>query len=173
MPYNTSTPLWNDTDRKNYFDNLEISPILQEGPHCVSTTLSMLTGGVSPLVFQQQINTQDPTSWSDALKPFGLKLAYCPHDIRKLKYYQEELLGLNDLFTLSYYTSKSFFGFNRILRAPNESGWICGSHILILYKDSIYDPALGLKVLAREHPCWDYYTKRIFRVVPATHPRGL
>lgn len=171
MPYNTSTRLWNGIE--NHFSNLQISPILQEEPHCVSTTLSMLTGGVSPIVFQQRINTQDPASWSEALKPFGLKLAYCPHDIRKLKYYQKELLNLNDLFTLSYYTSKSFLGFNRILRPPNESGWICGSHILILHKDSIYDPALGLKVPAREHKCWNFYTKRIFRVLPVSHHRGL
>ncbi|CAF5168391.1 unnamed protein product, partial [Rotaria magnacalcarata] len=37
---------------------------------------------MQPEDFQGNLNTQDPVSWSAALKPYGMKLAYCPHDAR-------------------------------------------------------------------------------------------
>jgi hypothetical protein len=130
----------------------------------------MLTGE-KPETFQGIINTQDPISWSDAIKKYAMKLAYCPSDTRRLEFYMPELLELDDLFTLSYY--KPGNDPSAILKDPNDKGWICGSHVVILHRDSILDPASGLKIRAREDKCNDFYTKRIFRVVPLDHGRGL
>jgi len=135
----------------------------------VSTTLAMLTGK-TPEDFQGKMNTQDPYSWSQVLQPYGIKLAYCPSDIRKLKFYMNELVAMDDLFTLSYYTSTDG---EDILGDPDSKGWITGSHIVILHRDQIFDPATGTMTPAFEHYCNDYHTKRIFRTVPSDHPRGL
>ncbi len=116
------------------------------------------------------MNTQDPASWSEALKPYGMKLAYCPMDARRLKFYLPELLALDDLFTLSYYSPADG---SEILKDPNGNGWVCGSHIVLLHRSLIYDPARGDCLEAERHPCGEKFTKRIFRVVPAGHPRGL
>jgi len=167
MPYNKNSSLWpNKTD--NFFNEKYIIPIEQSGPHCVSTVLAMLSGK-NPDDFQNIINTQDPISWSDSLKEYGMKLAYCPFDIRKLKFYMDELIELNDLFILCYYSENC----DNILNDPNENGWICGSHVVILHKDKIIDPNGGLIESANEHKCNDRHTKRIFRVVPASLERGL
>ncbi|UJR29458.1 hypothetical protein I4U23_010670 [Adineta vaga] len=94
------TPVWSTEEQEHYFRDPVIQPLLQEGPTCVSNCLAMLTGK-RPEDFQGNINTQDPVSWSAALKPYGMKLAYCPHDARKLKFYIEQLIALDDLFALS------------------------------------------------------------------------
>ena len=101
MPYDAISPLWPQSN-ESFFRDSTFRLIRQSGPHCVSTVLAMLTG-TSPETFQGRINTQDPVSWSEALRQWGMKLAYCPADVRKLKYYMKELVALDDLFTLSYY----------------------------------------------------------------------
>jgi hypothetical protein len=126
--------------------------------------------GADPEELQEEINTQDPTSWSDVIRLWGMKLAYCPSDTRKLRFFMEELIALDDLFTLSYYTAPEPA---TILRDPDESGWICGSHIVVLHRDRILDPSRGDSMDAREHRCNNRYTKRIFRVVPKNYFRGL
>ncbi len=167
MPYNKASAIWpNDDDC--FFRDREIRRLRQSGPHCVSTVLAMLTDQV-PEVFQGTVNTQDPVSWSAALRDFGLKLAYCPTDVRKLRYYLPDLLKLDDLFTLSYYSPTD----STILADPNSNGWICGSHIVILHRSNIIDPATGSCVNIGDHDCVNHFTKRIFRVVPADHERGL
>ena len=168
MAYQMSSPLW-PSKGENFFRNFVINPLKQQGPHCVSTVLAMLVN-TSPEKFQESINTQDPVSWSNALKKHGLKLAYCPNDIRKLRFYADELLQLNDLFTLSYYTVKNSV---EILHDPDASGWICGSHIVILHKGQIIDPASGKRYIMSDHKCLNFHTKRIFRVVPSDFQRGL
>lgn len=168
MPYNESCSLWPNHD-EHFFREHSIQPLLQEGPHCVSTVLAMLTGEKSAEAFQGHVNTQDPASWSSALRPYGLKLAYCPTDVRKLSFYLPELLALDDLFTLSYYSPTNA----RILQDPDENGWVCGSHIVILHRSGIFDPANGKQLDATSHHCGDHYTKRIFRLVPTDHVRGL
>jgi len=116
------------------------------------------------------MNTQDPVSWSEALQKWDMKLAYCPTDARKLKHYMKELVALDDLFTLSYYTPPNP---NAILGEPNSDGWVTSFHIVILHRSKILDPLSGTETEAFDHPCNDYHTKRIFRVVPADHLRGL
>ncbi len=169
MPYDSSSLLWpNKTD--SFFRYRPITPLEQAGPDCVSTVLAMLSGE-SPRVFQGIVNTQDPTSWSEALKQYGLKLAYCPSDLRKMRFYLPELEALNDLFTLSYYTPEDP---TEIFQDPNpETGWVCGSHIVILQGTDIIDPARGIRAPAAAFRHIDRYIKRIFRVVPAGHARGL
>ncbi len=169
MPYNKACKLWSHNDA-NFFREKEITPLWQSGPHCVSTCLAMLTGE-TPETFQGIINTQDPISWSDAVKKYGMKLAYCPTDTRRLKFYIPELLELDDLFVLSYY--KPGDNPTTILNDPDDKGWICGSHIVIMHRNFILDPASGLRTEAHEDKCNEYYTKRIFRVVPLNHVRGL
>jgi hypothetical protein len=168
MPYDFNSHLWQDKEEKFYSDN-QFHPIKQRGPHCVSTVLAMLAG-TDPEQFQGVVNTQDPVSWSDSLQKWGMKFAYCPTDVRKLRFYMTELIELNDLFTLSYYTTLDK---DVILGEPNEKGWICGSHIVILHRDKILDPATGMTTNAQEHRCNDFHAKRVFRVVPANYQRGL
>jgi hypothetical protein len=169
MPFNTNSFLWGGQPQTHFRDR-PIQPLEQDGPHCVSTVLAMLSGA-KPERFQGVVNTQDPVSWSDALKEYGLKLAYCPQDNRKVKFYAPELLALNDLFTVSYFLPTEPA---KVLKDPRpEDGWICGSHIVILQGKDIIDPARGDRIPALEHSCMERFTKRIFRVVPADHPRGL
>ncbi|CAF0906085.1 unnamed protein product [Adineta steineri] len=166
--YNQNAPLWPNKD-EYFFRDRDIQRIRQTGPRCVSTTLAMLAGK-SPEDFQGRMNTQDPYSWSEVLQPYGMKLAYCTADVRKLKFYMNELVGLDDLFTLSYYTTLNP---EAILGDPNSEGWITGSHIVILHRDKIIDPATGTATQAVEHHCNNYHTKRIFRIVPNDYIRGL
>lgn len=168
MPFQTKTSLWMENERK-YFSSLSLHPIHQMGPHCVSTCLAMLTG-TGPESFEGEINTQNPVTWSDALMPFGMKLAYCPSDIRKLKFYLNELVELDDLFLLCYYTDHESLDF---LDDPDQNGWIGHSHVVILYQNLILDPQTGKKDIALHHFCNECFTKRIFRVVPKDHKRGL
>jgi hypothetical protein len=169
MPFDTNSLLWN-AQPEHYFRNRAIQPIEQDDSHCVSTVLAMLSGE-TPERFQGVVNTQDPVSWSESLKEYGLKLAYCASDNRKVKFYLPELVELNDVFTISYFTPTEPAD---VLRDPRPSdGWVCGSHIVILQGEDIIDPARGDRVRAVEHRGMERFTKRIFRVVPANHPRGL
>ncbi|MEJ5166130.1 MAG: hypothetical protein WHV67_03785 [Thermoanaerobaculia bacterium] len=167
MPYNKNCNLW-PKDNEMFFKDITINPIKQTGPHCVSTVLAMLVGE-KPETFQKIINTQDPISWSDSLKPYGLKLAYCPTDVRKLKFYIDELIEHNDLFLLCYYCADE----SKIMSDPDPEGWLCSSHVVILLRDKIIDPKKGVIEQAKDHDCLERHTKRIFRVVPVNYERGL
>jgi hypothetical protein len=103
-----NTPVWPAGEGEHYFRDLEIQPLRQEGPTCVSTCLAMLT-----------------------LNP-------------------EELLADAD-----------------------STGFVTQSHFILLHRDKIYDSTYFQCVPARDHHCVDYHTKRIFRVLPVTHARGL
>ena len=168
MPYNAASSLWSRED-KPFFRDRNFRSVRQKGPHCVSTVLCILTGE-DPENFQGKINTQDPVSWSEVLGQWGMKLAYCPSDARKLKHYIEELVNFDDLFTLSYYTTLDH---DKILGEPDSRGWVTGSHIVVLHRDTILDPASGSEFDVLNHGCIEHHTKRIFRVVPADHARGL
>ena len=163
------TPLWPANDGEHYFRDLTIQRLSQRGPTCVSNCLAMLTGR-RPEDFQGNLNTQDPVSWSAALKPYGMKLAYCPHDARKLKFYIEELIALDDLFALSFYTT---YNPEEILGDPDSTGFVTQSHLILLHRDKIYDSGGYRRPAARDHYCLEHHTKRIFRVLPDTHVRGL
>jgi len=168
MPYNAKSNIWPNKD-ENFFRDRKIKPMKQNGRHCVSTTLAMLTNR-EPQDFQNHsVNTQDPVDWSNALKKDGMKLAYCPYDVRKLNFYIDELIDLDDLFLLCYYIPIG----PEILKDPDESGWVCSSHVVIMHRDKIIDPMGGVVQPAKDHKCNQYYTKRIFRVLPIKHPRGL
>jgi len=168
MPYDMSCQLWPNRD-ESFFQELKLQPVKQTGPHCVSTSLAILTRS-TPEQFQGIVNTQDPVSWSNSLKEWGMKLAYCPTDVRKLQYYIPELIELDDLFTLSYYTTLDE---NTILGDPYHNGWICGSHIVVMHRDKILDPLRGTVTSASVHSCNEHHTKRVFRVVPVDYYRGL
>jgi hypothetical protein len=163
-----SSPLW-PTRTEIFFRDRQFEPQRQEGPTCVATVLGTLTGQEAG-VFVGRVNTQDPRAWSAALAPSGLRLAYCPTDARKLEFYREELIDLDDLFTLSYYTPDDPA---QIFQDPDQEGWVCGSHVVLLHRHRILDPASGLALPFEEHPCVGKHTKRIFRVVPAGDGRGL
>ncbi|CAF0770746.1 unnamed protein product [Adineta ricciae] len=166
---NRDTPIWAANKEENYFRERDIQLINQRGPTCVSTCLAMLTGK-RPEDFQGNINTQDPVTWSAALHPYGMKLAYCPHDARKLKFYIDELIALDDLFGLSFYTTNDP---EQILNDPDSTGFVTQSHFILLHRDKIYDSAGFGCGLARDHYCLEHHTKRIFRVLPVEHNRGL
>jgi len=166
MPYDMSSQLWPDSNER-FFSDRELRVIRQSGPHCVSTSLAILTG-TDPSEFQGVVNTQDPISWSDKIRDWGMQFAYCPTDARRLRSYIPELIELDDLFALSYYTNG-----NAILGDPNDSGWVCGSHIVVMHRDRILDPATGTETMASDHDCNECHTKRIFRVVPTSYHRRL
>jgi len=166
MPYDTNCRLWPD---EKFFSDREFHVIRQAGPRCVSTSLAILTGA-DPSEFQGVVNTQDPVSWSEKIEAWGMQLAYCPTDIRKLKFYIPELIKLDDLFTISYYTPSDG---NAILGDPDDSGWVCESHIVIMHRNKILDPATGMATMASDHHCNECHTKRIFRVVPVGYRRRL
>lgn len=168
MSYDIKTALWPSTN-DHYFRERVLTPLKQDGPHCVSTALAIATN-TAQSIFQGSINTQDPISWSESLQAHGMKLAYCPADIRKLRFYLPELLAYDDLFALGYYTS---IDPGKLLGDPDHNGWLTGSHIVLLHRNWIFDPAKGEKILAIQHKCNDFHTKRIFRFVPSDHKRGL
>lgn len=168
MPYDSHSALW-PTQGEIFFRDREFVPQRQVGPHCVATTLAMLTGA-TPDEFMGKMNTQNPATWSDALAPWQMQLAYCPTDVRKVKFYIDDLLHRDDVFTISYYMTLDAA---RILADPNERGWVTGSHVVMLHREYILDPASGQRVLARDHHGMEYHTKRIFRVVPLGYQRKL
>jgi len=173
-----SAPLWDaETEGEQqapFFAHLELEHLRQSGPTCVPTTLAMLaraTGAdVGPGDFMPHINSQSPHSWSEALKPYGLQLAYCNFDIRRLEHYIDELVEMDDLFVLCFYSRDPPYD------PEVEGGKLCTAHIVTLHKDRIIDTARGgAKAIV---PASDYnrskrQTKRIFRVVPADHARCL
>jgi len=167
-PYDMNSGLW-PTLKECFFREREFRVIRQEGDRCVSTSLAILAGG-KPEHFCDVINTQDPVSWSKSLQASGMQFAYCPTDARKLQFYIPELIELDDLFTLSYYTRTDP---DTILKDPNDKGWVCGSHIVVMHRDKILDPATGAVTEAKKHHCNNYHTKRVFRVVPAGYQRSL
>lgn len=159
--------LWLGTER--YFPNIEIRPLIQDGPTCVANCLAMLTGEM-PEKYSGKVNPHDPLSWSQAIMPYGMKLAYCPTDFRRVEFYAPELIEKNDLFLVCYYTTTDP---EELLADPRPDGWHCGSHVVILKGDTIFDPSLGKAVPFKEHSSLYYPTKRIFRIVPINHERGL
>ena len=65
-----------------------------------------------------------------------------------------------------------------ITREPDLTGRIIGSHIILLHRDTIFDPCAGVGCKAIDYNWGGYklgqlFTKRIFRVVPADYPRGI
>jgi len=167
---NPSAPLWFG-EKEVFFNDLAIEHLHQIGPSCVPTTLSMIANAFGQKISIQDmkamINTQAPETWSKALESCGLKLAYCNIDQRPLEYYIEELKELNDLFFLSFYS-------HPLPAEPDDNGKLCTAHIVTMYQDSIIDTAIKQGVFeADEYPRSHLRTKRIFRVVPIDHERGL
>jgi hypothetical protein len=117
------------------------------------------------------INTQDPVTWSHALKRYGKKLAYTAADTRRLRWYVPELLKLHDLFTVSYFTGD-------FTADPTADGWVCGSHIVVVAGGKLYDSCSEDSPLSLSDPSFDAtyggkFIKRIFRVVPDDYPSEL
>jgi hypothetical protein len=167
--------IWKDVEYGPFFRTISIRHRRQMGPTCVSNVLAMLSNQL-PEIFQKpqcELNTQCPVSWSDELKKHGMKLAYCATDCRRLKHYLPELVQLSDLFVLSFYTGGSNKKPQHITREPNQTGLVIGSHIVALHKDKVYDSARHDGNGVDAHEYGDFFTKRIFRIVPADYHRGL
>ena len=136
-----SAPLWHlakGEENEIFFSDLELEHLKQIGPSCVATTLCMVaraTGAdVTPEDFKAITNSQSPHSWSEALKPYGMQLAYCNHDQRRIGYLIDELKQLNDLFFLSFYSVDP-------PSDPDENGKLCTAHIVTMHGPTIYDTA--------------------------------
>ena len=167
--FDAHSGLWSPPEAPPHFHHLRLTHRVQVGGSCVSTGLSLLTGE-EPVALRAQLNTQDPVSWSRYLRRHGMKLAYCPTDLRRLRHYVDELLAHDDLFTLSTYSPGNPLD---IGEEPDSSGWICGSHFVLLHRDTVYDTRFAHPVSLRDYCDLDRYVKRLFRVVPAGHARGL
>ena len=173
---NANAPLWDppnaDEPQGPFFPEMAIEHTKQIGPSCVATTLAMIartTGAdVEANDFKTITNSQSPHSWSNALKPYGMQLAYCNHDARRIEHYIDELVELNDLFFLCFYSVNP-------PSDPDANGKLCTAHIVTMHNDTIYDTAKhsgsGGVVLANDYTRLERPTKRIFRVVPLGHPR--
>ena len=139
---------------------------------CIQSLLTL--GAARPEAFQGEasgINTQDPVTWSNALKRYGKKLAYTSSDTRRLRWYVPELRALHDVFTVSYYTGD-------FTADPSQDGWVCGSHIVVVAGCKLYDSCSSESPISLEDPSFDAryggcFLKRIFRVVPLDYPSEL
>ena len=175
---NPTAPLWYSAGihepQGPYFPHLNVEHVKQQGPSCVATTLSMVANSTgastTPEDFKEVTNSQAPHTWSEALKPYGLQLAYCNSDLRRLGYFIDELVEYDDLFLLSFFSKDP-------PSDPLPSGKLCTAHIITLHKGTIYDTAkdkhAGGECVADDYSRLERQTKRIFRVVPLYHPRCL
>ena len=173
---NPNAPLWDEAVSNEaegqFFADINLNHDRQIGPSCVATTLAMIarTTGAEVTVeeIQEVTNSQSPHTWSNALKPYGMQLAYCNTDLRRIKHYIDELVEHDDLFLLSFYSIDP-------PSDPDENGNLCTSHIVTLHKDTIYDTAKnsgsGGIIAAQDYARLERQTKRIFRVVPFGNPR--
>tara|TARA_X000000368_G_scaffold201209_1_gene158862 strand:+ start:1253 stop:1786 length:534 start_codon:yes stop_codon:yes gene_type:complete len=165
--------IWDSNDC-SYFENLKIVHKQQNGPSCVATTLSMLVeslgNNISPEYFKSLTNSQSPQTWSDSLKKFGLQLAYCNTDVRRLSYLIEELKSYDDLFLISFYSVDPPFD-------TDVNGKLCTAHIITMHKGTIFDTAkssvYGGVCKSEDYARLDRPVKRIFRVLPLGHERCL
>ena len=172
----SKAPIWDECkgDEEIFFKDINLEHIKQVGPSCVATTLTMIARSTGAKVsvddFKKITNSQSPHTWSNALKPFGMQLAYCNVDLRRIGYYIDELISHDDLFLLSFYSSNP-------PSDPDENGKLCTAHIVTMYRGAIYDTAkskhFGGLVKAQNYSRLERQTKRIFRVVPLGHPRCL
>ncbi|MCF8208872.1 MAG: hypothetical protein K9K38_05645 [Rhodoferax sp.] len=170
MPvFDTASKLWANQPIAAYYRDITIHHRQQVGGSCVSTCLSLLSGQ-EPTEVRSHVNTQDPVSWSHYLQGYGMKLAYCPSDLRRLQHYLPDLLAIDDLFTISTYSPPDS---SSIGAEPNEDGWICGSHIVLLHRSTVYDTRYAAPIALNTYADKQRYVKRLFRVVPVDHARGL
>ncbi len=169
LAFDHSSSIWPPESKGKFFSDLSIDHRQQVGGSCVSTGLSLLSKE-SPTAIREQINTQDPVSWSRYLQGYGMKLAYCATDLRRLQHYQDQLLAWDDLFTISTYSPTDI---NAIGVAPDASGWVCGSHFVVLHRHTVYDTLYAKPVALNDYEDLTRYVKRLFRVVPLNHERGL
>ena len=171
----TSAPLWSPDESSEgdgpFFHELDLEHAHQVGPTCVPTTLAILAQATGADVraedFMRVINSQAPHTWSEALAPYGMQLAYCNTDHRRLEYYIDELVELDDLFLVCFYSYDP-------PSDPDFTGRLCTSHIVTMHRDRIYDtapPCARGVCSARDYGRNHRQTKRIFRVVPVGHPR--
>lgn len=173
---NPTAPLWYQSEDGEptgpFFQTLNVEHVKQRGPSCVATTLSLIANArgatTTPEDFKAVTNSQAPHTWSQALKPYGMQLAYCNTDLRRLEYFIEELVEEDDLFLLSFYSHDP-------PSDPQPSGKLVTAHIVTLHRDTVYDTAkdadAGGVVKAVDYARLERQTKRIFRVVPLYHPR--
>ena len=170
----SNAPLWEGPKGENnhFFRDINLEHIKQIGPSCVATTLTMIarsTGAkVSVDYFKKITNSQSPHTWSEALKEFGMQLAYCNNDVRRIDNYIEELVSYDDLFLVSFYSVDP-------PSDPDKNGKLCTAHIVTLCGKKILDTAKpkfsGGVIKATSYSRLERQTKRIFRVVPKGHQR--
>ena len=99
-----------------------------------------------------------------------MQLAYCNFDLRRLEYYIDELVEMDDLFLLSFYSKDPPYD------PEVEGGKLCTAHIVTLHRDNIIDTARGGEqaiVSASDYNRSMRQTKRIFRIVPKGHARRI
>ena len=173
---NPNAPLWDEAvsneAQDQFFADINLNHDRQIGPSCVATTLAMIARTTGAEVTVEEIkevtNSQSPHTWSNALKPYGMQLAYCNNDLRRIENYIDELVEHDDLFLLSFYSIDP-------PSDPDENGKLCTAHIVTLHKDTIYDTAKnsgsGGIIAAQDYARLERQTKRIFRVVPLGYPR--
>lgn len=169
MEFDLYGQLWADNLAIRFAHNITLTHRRQIGESCVSTGLSAITGD-SPEFIRDIINTQSPASWSDYLRPFGWQLAYCNTDLRRLDYYIDELVLLDDLFVICTYSPADPYD---IAVEPDSNGWVCGSHFFLLHGETIYDSLYSEPQAAFDYQGLEKYVKRVFRVVPDGYRRAL
>ena len=165
---NANAPLWYG-ENEQFFSDLRFNHKKQIGPSCVPTSISMVLQAfghdVSIDDVKKEINTQAPHSWSAFLQSYGLQLAYCNTDQRPLGLYIDELIEMDDLFFLSFYS-------HEFPSVYDGEGKFCTAHIITLNKSTIYDTAVWNGVChATQYHRLGNRVKRIFRIVPLGYER--
>jgi hypothetical protein len=74
------------------------------------------------------------------------------------------------LFLVSTYSSTNPLD---IGAEPDAKGWVTGSHLVLVHRSRVYDTRHYAPCELDAYVDLDRYVKRIFRVVPLHHPRGL
>jgi hypothetical protein len=92
-------PLWPDTTER-FFASLHLHSAPIPGTFSIASIIASLTGGDLEQIMDR-VEANDPLSWSLVLQEYGMKLAYCPTDVRRMIHYLEELVALNDIFILT------------------------------------------------------------------------
>jgi len=113
---------------------------------------------------ENRIVPSNPRTWLLALQDFGLNLEYWTTWLCEMRWFMSDLLMVDDLFLLCYYTTVSP---DEVMAFESQGMTTECFHIVILHRCAIIDPVLGECESAFLHPCNGMLARWIFRVVPA------
>lgn len=146
-------------DGTRYYDDLEVLHLKQVVNACVPTSIASVVGE-DPSIFYKTMNNCCPISWSKHLKSFGMKLKVQNATFRPFAKLLEDLKKTGYLYLVGVYCGQL-----RHIEQHARKGTTCPSHMFVVHKGKVYDPAQSEKIDAAPHYA-EHWVKRLFRVVP-------